>query len=65
MKLNILDGYLKKQLDLINDDKSDIESLEYEFLQNIWIRYYSEITQIIHLKKKMIFLLRFVILIKK
>ena len=35
MKLNILDGYLKKQLDLINDDKSDIESLEYEFLQNI------------------------------
>ena len=37
MKLNILDGYLKKQLDLINDDKSDIESLEYEFLQNIWV----------------------------
>ena len=37
MKLNILDGYLKNQLEQINTEKGDIGFIELEFLQEIFI----------------------------
>ena len=37
MKVNVLDGLLKNELDKINKDKIDTGFLQYEFLQEIWV----------------------------
>ena len=37
MKVNVLDGLLKNELDKINKDKIDTGFLQYEFLQEIWL----------------------------
>ena len=37
MKLNILDGFLKKEIEKSSNRDGDISSLEVEFLQEIWV----------------------------